>query len=155
MNTNQETNKETNTETNKETIIYNQNKEEIGIIGKGIELIIDNEKITENTKYFKTTIFGDDYYIKYQDVDKIDALSEINDRYKNYILFNENIITNDKTSFYDDNDNLVYTFNKFYDLPIIIKDDDKYGIEFNSRLLYVKKEGQHFALQFFKFIDKN
>ena len=126
--------------TNKETSLYNDNNEEIGVIGKGIELSLDKESVTENTKYFKVTTFGDDYYIKYQDVDKIDELSEINDRYKNYIPFNENIITNDKTSFYDGDDNLVFTFNNSYDLPIIIKDDEKYGIEFNNKLLYVKKD---------------
>lgn len=126
--------------TNKETSIYNDNNEEIGVIGKGIELSLDKESITENTKYFKVTTFDDDYYIKYQDVDKIDELSEIDDRYKNYIPFNENIITNDKTSFYDGDDNLVFTFNNSYDLPIIIKDDEKYGIEFNNKLLYVKKD---------------
>ena len=126
--------------TNKETSIYNDNNEEIGVIGKGIELSLDKESITENTKYFKVTTFDDDYYIKYQDVDKIDELSEIDDRYKNYIPFNENIITNDKTSFYDGDDNLVFTFNNSYDLPIIIKDDEKYGIEFNNELLYVKKD---------------
>ena len=60
--------------TNKETSIYNDNNEEIGVIGKGIELSLDKESITENTKYFKVTTFGDDYYIKYQDVDKIDEI---------------------------------------------------------------------------------
>lgn len=126
--------------TNKETKIYNNNNKEIGTIGNNIELSLDKENISENTKYFKFTIYDDDYYIKYQDVDKIDKLSETNDRYKNYIVFNENIITNDKTSFYDENDNLIYTFNKSYDFPIIIKDDIKYGVEFNNRLLYVKKD---------------
>ena len=32
--------------------------------------------------------------------------------YKNYILFNQNIITNDKTSFYDEDNNKIYEFNK-------------------------------------------
>ena len=34
---------------------------------------------------------------------------------------------------------MIYSFNKSYNLPIIIKDTDKYGVEFNNRLLYVKK----------------
>ena len=126
--------------TNKETSIYNDNNEEIGVIGKGIELSLDKESITENTKYFKVTTFGEEYYIRYQDVDKIEKLSEVSDRYKNYIVFNENIITNDDTSFYDGDDNLVYTLNESFNLPIIIKDDNKYGVEFNDRLLYIKKD---------------
>ena len=126
--------------TNKETKLYNENNEVVGTIGNNVELSLDNENISDTTKYFKVITFDDSYYIKYQDVDKIDKLSEVSDRYKNYIVFNENIVTNDKTLFYDDNDNLIYSFNKSYNLPIIIKDTDKYGVEFNNRLLYVKKD---------------
>lgn len=125
--------------TNKETKLYNENNEEVGTVGKDVELSLNKENISEDTKYFKVITFDDSYYIKYQDVDKIDKLSEVSDRYKNYIVFNKNIVTNDKTLFYDDNDNLIYSFNKSYNLPIIIKDTDKYGVEFNNRLLYVKK----------------
>ena len=126
--------------TNKESKLYNSNNEVVGTIGNNVELSLDNETISDTTKYFKITTFDDEYYISYKDVDKIDKLSEINDRYKNYIVFNENIVTNDSTSFYDENDNLLYTFNKSYDLPIIIKDDNKYGVEFNNRLLYVNSD---------------
>lgn len=126
--------------TNKESKLYNSNNEVVGTIGNNVELSLDNEIISDTTKYFKITTFDDEYYISYKDVDKIDKLSETDNRYKNYIVFNENIVTNDSTSFYDENDNLLYTFNKSYDLPIIIKDDNKYGIEFNNRLLYVKKD---------------
>lgn len=126
--------------TNKETNLYDKDNNIVGTVGKSVELSLDNIDINDSIKYFKVSDFNGEYYIKYQDVDKIDNLTEINDRYKNYIVFNENIVTNDKTSFYDDEDKLMYTFNKTYDLPIIIKDDNKYGVEFNNRLLYVKKE---------------
>ena len=126
--------------TNKECKLYDKDDNEVGTVGKGVELSLDKENITSDTKYFKVTTFGEEYYIRYQDVDKIEKLSEVSDRYKNYIVFNENIITNDDTSFYDGDDNLVFTFNNSYDLPIIIKDDEKYGIEFNNKLLYVKKD---------------
>ena len=126
--------------TNDEVKIYDKNGNETGLIGKDVELNLDEIEITSDTKYFKIKDFDDEYYVKYQDVDKIDALTLYSDRYKSYILFNENIVTNDKTSFYDENNNLVYTFNKSFDLPIIIKGDNRYGIEFNNRLLYVKKD---------------
>ena len=126
--------------TNDEVKIYDKNGNETGLIGKDVELNLDEIEITSDTKYFKIKDFDDEYYVKYQDVDKIDALTLYSSRYKSYILFNENIVTNDKTSFYDENNNLVYTFNKSFDLPIIIKDDNRYGIEFNNRLLYVKKD---------------
>lgn len=126
--------------TNKEAKLYNNKYEEIGTVGKNVELSLAKEKISKDTKYFKVTTFDEDYYIEYQNVDKINKLTETNDRYKNYIVFNENVITNNKTSFYDEDNNLVYTFNKSYDLPIIIKDDNRYGIDYNNNLLYIKKE---------------
>ena len=126
--------------TNKNIVLYDKNGSEVGLIGKNVELSLDEIEITSDTKYFKIKDFDDEYYVKYQDVDKIETLTSYSDRYKSYILFNENIVTNDKTSFYDENNNLVYTFNKSFDLPIIIKDDNRYGIEFNNRLLYVKKD---------------
>lgn len=126
--------------TDKNVVLYDKSGSEAGLIGKNVELNLDEIEITSDTKYFKIKDFDGEYYVKYQDVDKIEALTSYSDRYKSYILFNENIVTNDKTSFYDENNNLVYTFNKSFDLPIIIKDDNRYGIEFNNRLLYVKKD---------------
>lgn len=118
--------------------IYNENEE---IIGKLYNAEISLEEITidKNTKYFKIKDF-ENSYIKYQDTSIIDNLTTYNDRYKNYIVFNENITTNDKVKFYDEEDNLIYELYKTFNLPIIIKDDDKYGVEFNNRLLYIKKE---------------
>ena len=125
---------------NKEAKLYDEEEKEVGKIGKDIEFSLDKIDIKKDTKYFKIADFDNKYYIKYQDVDKIEELKEVDSRYKNYILFNENIVTHDKTSFYDEEGNLVYEFNESYDLPIIIKDDDKYGVEFNNRLLYVKSD---------------
>ena len=125
--------------TNKESMLYNEEYEEAGKIGKNVELTLNDIQVDKNTKYFPIKNL-EGYYIKYQDVDKIEKLSEVSDRYKNYIVFNENIITNDDTSFYDGDDNLVYTLNESFNLPIIIKDDNKYGVEFNDRLLYIKKD---------------
>ena len=125
--------------TNKEAFIYNDKEENIGKLNNNIEISLEEPTIDKNTKYFKIKDF-DNSYIKYEDVDVIEKLTEVNNRYKNYIVFNENIITNDITTFYDENDNLVYEFNTSFDLPIIIKETDKYGVEFNNRLLYVKKD---------------
>lgn len=126
--------------TNKETNLYDQNKKSIGKVGKNVELTLDNDKIDAKTKYFKIVTFDTEYYIEYEDVDKIDSLSSNDNRYENYILFNQNIITKERTSFFDEEDNLIYEFNESFTLPIIIKDDNKYGVEFNSKLLYVKKD---------------
>ena len=125
--------------TNKEAILYNEKEEEIGKIGKDVELTLNNINIDKNTKYFSIKDL-EGYYIKYEDVDKIDKLTDIDQRYKEYIPFNQNIVTNDTTNFYDENDNLIYSLKKELSLPIIIKEDDKYGVEYNNRLLYVKTE---------------
>ena len=130
--------------TNKDATIYlldNNEYKKSGLISKNIELTLDDVEINNDTLYFKINDLGDTYYISYNDVDKIDALTEIfeQDRYKKYIPFNENIITKDMTNFYDEDKNLLYTINKSIDTPIIIKDNDYYGVEFNNRLLYVPK----------------
>lgn len=118
--------------------IYNEKEEEVGFF-YGQEVSLEETIIDKNTKYFKIKDF-EDTYIKYKDVEIIDNPKTYNTRYKNYIVFNENIITGDKTIFYDEEDNKIYEFNKSFDLPIIIKEKEKYGVEFNERLLYVKKD---------------
>lgn len=108
---------------------------ESGLIGKNVELSLENI----DNKNFKLKDF-DDYYVKYNDLEELSNRTIYDDRYKEYILFNYNVETKDKTIFYDENNNMIYTFNKGYSLPLIIKDEDKYGVEFNNRLLYIKKE---------------
>lgn len=124
----------------KDTDLYNEKEEKVGKIGNNVELVLEEQDIDYDTEYFIIKNFDGKYYIKYQDVEKIDNLSEYTDRYKKYILFNENIVTKDNTSFYDKNGELVYEFNKSYNLPIIIKETERYGIEFEDRLLYVKSD---------------
>ena len=129
--------------TNKEAKIYkleNNKYEEVGCISKDIELELLDINIDENTKYFQINMEELKYYIYYEDVDVINNITAVSNRYKNYIVFNKSIITNDITNFYDENNNLVYKLNKSYTLPIIIMDKDKYGVEFNNRLLYIKSE---------------
>lgn len=125
--------------TNKETKLFELKEEkyvESGKINKDIELELEETKIDENTKYFK--IKNLDYYINYSDVEKLEKLN-INDRYKRYVLFNKNVTTKDKTIFYNDK-GYAYEINKSIDLPLIIKDTDKYYVEYNNTLLYVKKK---------------
>ena len=105
-----------------------------GKIYKDKKLVLDKIKINKNTKYFK--LKDTNYYIKYNDVKK-DNKKDIDSRYKNYLLFNENIISKRKVNLYKNN-KLVYTINDKLDLPIIIKDDAGVYIEFNNDLYLVK-----------------
>ncbi len=125
--------------TNKKANIYiNElnNFRKIGEISKNVELELSDI----NNNYFKIKNLDDDYYIYYEDVDKIDYLSVKDVRYKNYILFNKNIVTTDSTNFYDKNHQLYLTIDKSYEFPVIVKDVDYYGIVFNNQILYIKKD---------------
>lgn len=108
----------------------------IGTIEKGFGL--EFESLDNN--YLKIKGFDDKYYIDIDAVKEENGIKEIDQRYKNYIVFNENVITNDNTSFYDEDGNLLYIINNSYDLPIVIKEDERYGVEFNNSLVYIKKD---------------
>lgn len=126
--------------TTKDTKLYKKQDNsyiEYGIIGKNNELELKAEKITIDTKYFN--ILNTEYYISYEDIEKINELSFVSHRYKEYIPFNENVVTTDKTTFTDENGSFI-TYNESFNLPIIIKDVDKYGVEFNDKLYYVSKD---------------
>lgn len=128
-------------ETNDKIKIYTLNENEYvesGSIEKGILIELNEIEITDTTEYFPISI--DNYYVYYKDVNKSTKEIEKNDRYKNYIPYNENIITNNTTEFYDENGSLVYTFSKSFDLPILIKKWKYYGVEFNNTLLYIKND---------------
>jgi len=129
--------------TNKDADIYevvDENYTKVGKIAKSEGLILEEHEITYKDEYFRINNFDGKYYIYYEDVDVIEELSSSNDRYKRYIIFNQNIVTNDTTNFYDEENNIVYTLPETYELPIIIKKKDMYGVEFNDKLLYVMKE---------------
>lgn len=128
--------------TNKETELYikeNEQYKKAGKVGSNIELSLNKITNTED-KYFNIKELDEKYYIYYEDVEKIEELSEVENRYTNYIPFNLNTITREVTNFYDAENKLVYSIDKSHSLPIVIKEDNMYGVEFNNRLLYIKKE---------------
>lgn len=126
--------------TNKEAILYKKDNNkyiEYGKINKGLSLELEDIKVTEKIKYFK--IKGLDLYISYQDVEKTEEFTN-NDRHKNYIPFNTNVVTKNLTTFYDENDFWLYTVNQSFDFKVIVKDDNRYGIEYNDKLLYIRQD---------------
>lgn len=112
---------------------------ESGLIGNNQIIELKDIDVTYKDIYLPLETF-DEYYVNYKDIRQVDEFQEFDQRYQNYIPFNENIITNSNAIFYDSEDNLVYSFKESFDLPIIIKEDNKYGVEFNNQLLYVKSE---------------
>lgn len=126
--------------TDKETKLYKKENNkyiEFGNINKGLNLNLDKENITLDTKYFH--ILDMDLYIEFNDVTPA-VKKENNIRYENYIYFNKNIITKDKTSFYDIDNNYLFTLNQSFDFKVLVSDDERYGVVYNNELLYVKSE---------------
>lgn len=135
--------------TNKDTIIFTKDKKKVGTITKDVEIILDDNYNIKD-EYYK--LDGIDYYINYQNVTKIDTLSEVGyneyKTYKNYIPYNTNVITKDTYKLYI-NDKVIYTINSKDTYKLIIKDTNKYGIEFNNRLVYISSDDVE------KLIDNN
>ena len=121
-----------------DTDIYNKKLKKIGKIYKDTKILLDDKKNIKD-KYYK--LKNADIYIKYDSVTKSDAFTYENEykTYKNYIVYNEDIKTKSNYKLLN-GDNTLYEFNNSDTYKIIIKDEDKYGIEFNDQLFYIKSE---------------
>ena len=127
-------------ETIKETKLYNSKKEEIGKINSGVKISLKEKDIDDvKDDYFELELYND-HYVFFEDVKPIEKLDEKDNYYKNYIVFNENCVTDKKTIFYDSNFNYLYEVNTSVNLPIYIKEDEYYGVEYNNELVYLKKD---------------
>lgn len=125
--------------TTKKTYLYDKNNKKIGKVGKSVKIELKDKKINDvDDKYFEIKEL-DGNYIYYKDIKPIESLDEKDNYYKNYLVFNQNVIAN-KITFYDNNFNLLYQIKGDFNLPIYIKENDYYGVEFNNQLLYVKKD---------------
>ncbi len=126
-------------EISKDTALYTDDagKAEWGSIAKGEVVELESADISLETKYFKLKNL--DYYVSYNDVKKATQLLEKSDRYKKYIPFNENVTTKENSKLYRD-EKLVYTVKESIDVPIIVKDDNGYYVEYLDELLFVKSE---------------
>ena len=113
------------------------NYNKIGTIYQNANLELDDASIDANTKYFK--IKDLEYYVSYGDVEKSDK-PDSDDRYKKYLPFNINIVTQNSFSMYD-GDNKIITLDKEMEFPVIINNyDDKYYVEYNNRLVGISKD---------------
>lgn len=125
--------------TTKETNLYEKIEDtykEVGTVNEKISLELEEMTLDENVQYFKIKDLN--YYIKYQDVSPIESRN-ISDRHRRYVMFNENVVTQEETTFYKD-DAYAYHIKSGINLPIYIKDKDKLYVEYNHELLYVKKD---------------
>ena len=124
----------------RETDLYNSKKEKVGTINSGVKIELKDKVIDDiEDDYFELSLFKD-HYIFFEDVNPTESLDIKDDYYKNYIVFNENCVTENKTKFYDTNFNYLYEVNESINAPIYIKEDEYYGVEYNNELVYLKKD---------------
>ena len=124
----------------RETKLYKLDNDkyiESGEINKDIYLVLESINIKEDTKYF--LIKDLDLFIYYEDVEPVKSYI-VDERYNNYIYFNNNIITKSVTKFYDINGKYLYTLNQSFDFRVLVKDDNRYGVVYNNQLLFVKND---------------
>lgn len=110
-----------------------------GTVEAGVTLMINTERelpLTEESFYFPLRDMN--YFVFYKDIE-VGEEQVIDQTYKNYIVFNENVTTSESTKFYKDQ-KLLFTLPESIDLPIIIKDTDYYYVEYADQLLGVKKD---------------
>lgn len=121
------------TTTKAELYIKENNKyQKVGTVSKDVNLELESKE----NEYFK--ISGFDYYIYYQNVTPTTQTEQTKKFYERYLPFNENVVT-EKTKLYQD-EKLIYELDTSINLPIIIKDDDHYYVEYDNQLFYLKKE---------------
>ena len=122
----------------KDINLYNKKHDKVGVINKDAKIILDDEyKIKDKYAKIKDT----NYYIKYNNVNKSEEFTYDKEykTYKNYIVYNENIKTKEEYKLYS-SDVIMYTINNSDIYPIIIKDDNRYGVEFNGELCYINSD---------------
>lgn len=110
----------------------NNNYKKIGTISSDVNLELESKE----NEYFK--INESEYYIYYQNVTPISKPDQSKKFYERYLPFNENVVT-EKTKLYQD-EKLIYELEESINLPIIIKEEDRYYVEYKDQLFYVKKE---------------
>ncbi len=113
------------------------NFKEIGLISKDNIVSLEKDDFLESG-YFK--IKDSDYYIDYQNIEESSEEVIEDLLWKNYIPYDLSVRTSDKTSFYDLNDNLIFSLDFGMELPIIIKEENKYGVIYKDKLFYIKKD---------------
>ncbi len=122
-------------EIKKDTILYDKSKKKVGTVKKGFFLELQKEEINKKEDiYFK--VKNSDFYIHYDDVKKT---KEKEPEKNEYLVFNENVKTEKKTTFYQ-NDKEILTINKSIDLPLEYMDDKYYYVIYLNQILQIKKE---------------
>ena len=117
--------------------LVNDKYEVVGTVGKSQVLEIAEMELTASSEYFYCEDLG--YYVKYNDVSPQEEKIDYDTRFLNLVPFNESIVLEGKTVMYDENGNIVLALPKSSTFPIIVKETNTYGINYNERLLWINK----------------
>lgn len=123
-----------------DTALYQKVDDEyqaIGQISSGEIINLSKTDIDKDTKYFYSEELG--FYVSYKDVEVSEESKVVDQRYKNYIVFNENVVTKDEVNLYR-GEKKVYTLYSSLDKPILWKSDSGYYVEYMNEALLVKSE---------------
>lgn len=117
--------------------LVNDKYESIGTIKPGVILALEPlDNITLEDTYFQ--IAATNYYISYDVVEPTDKIN--NTRYQNYIPFSLEITTIENSSFYDENNQELFVMTSQQTAKVIIKEQERVGIELLNQLVYVKTD---------------
>ena len=114
--------------------LVDSNLEVVGVININNYLNLERDDYTKSG-YFK--IKDTNYYIDYLNI-KEESIEEEKNTYLNYISFDKNIKVNNPRFYLDDK--VVFTLIGEYSFPILVMEDDYYGVLINNKLYYLKKD---------------
>ena len=126
--------------TKKDCFLYrleSNHYQKIGKVSKEVELSLYHRNLDSSEEYFK--IKDTDYYIYYEDVEKISSVKKLNSRFQNYLYFDESLKTKDTFSLYHEKEK-IYTFYEAMDFPILMKTGQRYGVVYQNQFYYILKE---------------
>lgn len=122
--------------TSRNTKIYNKNNKKIGIIKKNFILKLEKKRInTSKDQYFK--IENKDFYVYYKDLKKTEKKENVKNNH--YIVFNQNLKSNEIISFYKNDKEVLKVKDKF-NLPIEYMDDKYYYVNYLNEILGIRKD---------------
>ncbi len=114
--------------------LVDSNLEVVGVININNYLNLESDDYTKSG-YFK--IKDTNYYIDYLNI-KEESIEEEKNTYLNYISFDKNIKVNNPRFYLDDK--VVFSLIGEYSFPILVMEDNYYGVLVNNKLYYLKKD---------------
>ena len=124
----------------KDTYLYSKNGKKYDVAGRvstGEIINLGEAEINKDTKYFYSEELG--YYLSYKDILPTEETFTKDQRYKKYVVFNENVVTHEEVNLYR-NGKVVYTLYSPIDKPILWKGDEGVYIEFLDEAFLVKSD---------------